>query len=137
MDGAIAIRKTFDKFYDIFGNDAGLITHKRRNYLPLLWNQYNPKDQAFKFMSDYDAPLKVTGPSEKFQFGRSSTFRDINRGFRKGYTIREGFDDPAELIKIYGFAASKAMATRALIKNLEISSLGAVVQNCCQKGSKI
>lgn len=58
MDGAIAIRKTFDKFYDIFGNDAGLITHKRRNYLPLLWNQYNPKDQAFKFMSDYDAPLQ-------------------------------------------------------------------------------
>ena len=124
MDGAIAIRKTFDKFYDIFGNDAGLITHKRRNYLPLLWNQYNPKDQAFKFMSDYDAPLqKVTGPSEKFQFGRSSTFRDINRGFRKGYTIREGFDDPAELIKIYGFAASKAMATRALIKNLEFTKV--------------
>ena len=123
MDGAIAIRKTFDKFYDIFGNDAGLITHKRRNYLPLLWNQYNPKDQPFKFMSHYDAPLKVTGPSEKFQFGRSSTFRDINRGFQKGYTIRKGFDDPAELIKIYGFAASKAMATRALIKNLEFTKV--------------
>ena len=28
-------------------------------------------------------------------------------------------DDPAELVRIYGFAASKALATRALIKHLE------------------
>ena len=33
----------------------------------------------------------------------------------KKYKIRPGMDDPAELVKIYGFAASKALATRSLI----------------------
>ena len=32
-------------------------------------------------------------------------------------------DDPAELVRIYAFAAGKAMSTRAIITNLEQTSI--------------
>ena len=51
-------------------------------------------------------------------------FGDINRGLQKGYKIKPEYQDPIELIKIYVNAASKALATRALIGNLERSNIG-------------
>jgi hypothetical protein len=118
LEAAKNIKKVFDEYYNIFGQEGRLVFNKRTNYLPLLWNQYNPKQQPFKFVKDFDTGV-VTGPSAKFQFARRGVFGDINHGLQKNYTIRAGMDDPAELVKIYAFAAGKALSTRAIIKNLE------------------
>ena len=57
-------------------------------------------------------------------------FHDLNRGFQKldkdgkpAYTIRDGMDDPAELIRIYATSGAKALATRSLITNLERTNI--------------
>ena len=118
LEAAKNIKKVFDEYYNIFGQEGKLVFNKRTNYLPLLWNQYNPKQQPFKFVRDFDTGV-VTGPSTKFQFARRGIFGDINHGLQKNYTIRAGMDDPAELVRIYAFAAGKALSTRAIVKNLE------------------
>ena len=123
LEAAKTIKKIFDEYANIFGKEGkGLFFNQRSNYLPLMWNEYNPKDQPFRFVRDYDKV--VTGPSAKFQFSRRGVFEDINQGMIKKYTIRQGMDDPAELIRIYGFAASKALSTRALITHLEKQKVG-------------
>ena len=129
LAGAKEINKIFDKYYDIFGKESGLVRSKRNHYLPLLWNQYNPQRQPFKFVDDFDT--NVTGPSDKFQFARNRMFDDINRGFqaldkdgKPAYTIRAGMDDPAELIRIYATSGAKALATRGLVTNLERTNIG-------------
>ena len=123
--------KIFDKYYDIFGTESGLVQKKRNHYLPLLWNQYNPQRQPFKFVDDFDRDINVSGPSDKFQFARNRMFDDINRGFqaldkdgKPAYTIRAGMDDPAELIRIYATSGAKALATRGLVTNLERTNIG-------------
>jgi len=128
LAGAKEIEKIFNKYYDIFGKESGLINTKRSHYLPLLWNEYNSAKQPFRFVDDFD--LNISGPSGKFQFGRNRMFDDINRGFEKlnkdgkpAYTIRDGMDDPAELIRIYATSGAKALATRALITNLERTNI--------------
>tara|TARA_Y100001970_G_scaffold264070_1_gene350276 strand:- start:12682 stop:15903 length:3222 start_codon:yes stop_codon:yes gene_type:complete len=122
LDGAKSIEKVFNEYYKIFGDEGRLVFNKRANYLPLLWNEYNPKYQPFRFIKDFDSPV-VTGPSAKFQFAKRGMFGDINHGLQRNYTIRKGMDDPAELVRIYGFAAGKALATRSLITNLERTSI--------------
>ena len=122
LQAAKSLEKIFDEYYNIFGQENKLVFNKRTNYLPLLWNEYNPKQQPFRFVKDFDSPI-VTGPSGKFQFARRGVFGDINHGLQKGYSIRKGFDDPAELVRIYGFAAGKAMATRGVIRNLEKTNI--------------
>ena len=113
---AKSLRKIFDQYEDIFGKEgAGLVFNKRSNYLPLMWNQY-PGKELIKFTNDFDT--KVYGPSGKFQFTRRGVFQDINQGLARGFKIRPGMDDPAELVRIYAFAAGKALSTRALISNL-------------------
>ena len=128
LAGAKEIEKIFNKYYDIFGKESGLINTKRSHYLPLLWNEYNSAKQPFRFVDDFD--LNISGPSGKFQFGRNRMFEDINRGFQKldkdgkpAYTIRDGMDDPAELIRIYATSGAKALATRSLITNLERTNI--------------
>ena len=118
LEAAKTIKKVFDEYYNIFGQEGRLVFNKRTNYLPLLWNEYNPKVQPFRFVKDFDTGV-VTGPSAKFQFARRGVFGDINHGLQKNYTIRTGMDDPAELVRIYAFAAGKALSTRAIITNLE------------------
>ena len=121
-EAAKVIEKVFDEYYNIFGQQNKLVFNKRSNYLPLLWNEYNPKQQPFRFVKDFDTGV-ITGPSAKFQFARRGVFGDINRGLQKNYTIRAGMDDPAELVRIYAFAAGKAMSTRAIITNLEQTAI--------------
>ena len=124
-EAAEAIRKVFDSFESTFGQhakDGGqLIFNKRANYLPLLWAHYNPQLQPFRFVRDFDKT--ITGPSGKFQFAKRGVFGDINAGLQKGFKIKPGFDDPVELIKIYGNAAGKALSTRSLIRSLETSKI--------------
>jgi hypothetical protein len=113
------IQKTFNEFADIFGSKgAGLFKNQRSNYLPLLWDNYNPKIDPFKFTGQYDQ--SISGISPSFQFAKRTAFEDINKGLQtRVYKIKPGFDDPTELIKIYVSAAGKALATRSLISNLE------------------
>ena len=118
LEAANAIEKSFNRFAEIFGKgDDKLFNNIRTNYLPLIWAQYNPAHQPFQFISRFDR--QVTGPSGKFAFGKRGVFGDINQGLQKNYNIKPGYDDPVELIKIYAHAAGKALATRALITNLE------------------
>ena len=123
LQAAKAIEKIFDDLGSTFGEKGlGLFNSKRANYLPLLWKNYNPAQQPFKFVKDFDKT--VTGVSPTFQFGKRGMFGDINRGLQKGYKIKPEYEDPVELIKIYTHAAGKALATRALISNLERSNIG-------------
>ncbi len=123
LQAAKAIEKIFDDFGSIFGEKGlGLFSSKRANYLPLLWKHYNPAEQPFKFVKEFDKA--ITGVSPTFQFGKRGMFGDINRGLQKGYKIKPEYEDPTELIKIYTHAAGKALSTRALISNLERSNIG-------------
>jgi len=125
LEAARAIRKVFNEFEVIFGKEGGLLFNKRANYLPLLWNEFNPNLQPFRFIRKFDSPV-VTGPSAKPFFAKRGVFGDINHGLSKLdkdgksiYTIKKGYDDPTELIKVYVHAAGKALSTRALITSLE------------------
>jgi len=110
------VTSTFDKLGDAYGPEgAQLIFGKRQSYLPLLWEQYPGRD-LFRFIDEFDT--KVYGGTGKFPFTRRGVFQDINKGIEKGYKLRPGMDDPAELIRIYTFAASKAIAERNLIRHL-------------------
>ena len=122
LDAAKAIRKTFDSLEQSLGKEgSGLLFNKRANYLPLLWEHYNPKIQPFRFVKEFDQT--VTGPSGKFQFAKRGVFGDINAGLQKNFRIKPGYDDPTELIKVYTHAAGKALSTRALITSLETSKI--------------
>jgi len=122
LEAAKAIRKVFNEFEVIFGKEGGrLLFNQRANYLPLLWQHYNPKIQPFRFVKDFDQT--ITGPSGKFQFAKRGVFGDINAGLQRNFKIKPGYDDPAELIKIYAHAAGKALSTRALITSLEKSKI--------------
>ena len=113
---AKALRKIFDEYEVIFGKEgANLVFNKRSNYLPLIWNEY-PGKELIKFTTDFEN--KVYGPSGKFQFTRRGVFQEINNGLQKGFTIRPGMDDPAELVRLYAFAAGKALTTKQLINYL-------------------
>ena len=123
LKAANAIEKTFNEFASIFGQKGtGLLSSFRANYLPLWWQHYNPSKQPFHFVKEFDTAIAGTSPT--FQFGKRGAFGDINRGLQKGYVIKPEFESPVELIKVYVNAASKALATRALISNLERSNIG-------------
>ena len=126
LDAAKAIKKTFESFEEIFGkHGAQLINNKRLDYLPLLWKDFNPQRQPFRFVEEFDT--KVTGDSIKFKFSKRRVFGEtgsINEGLSKKFTIKPGYDDPTELIKVYVHAAGKALSTRALITSLEKSKVG-------------
>ena len=125
LDVAKQIEKIFKEYNSLLGKEGSqLFTNQRSNYLPLMWDNYNPKDQPFRFVKNFDKDLNVTGPSTKFQFARRGVFEDVNKGLQKNYKIREGMDDPAELVRMYGFAASKALSTRGLITHLETFKVG-------------
>ena len=127
LEAAKSIRKIFDEYEAIFGKSGKeLFDTHRSNYLPLLWKKYNTVENPFEFVSRYDKEIalkKVTGPSASFRFGKKGTFGDINRGLQARYELLPGKDDPAELVRLYGLAASKALATRALVKHLETIKL--------------
>ena len=80
-----------------------MFTNQRANYLPLLWDHYNTVEQPFKFVSRFNT--QIAGDNPKFQFAKRGVFADIDKGLQKQFTIRKGMDDPAELVKLYGFAA--------------------------------
>ena len=121
-EAAAAVQKIFNEFQTIFGTEGSkLVSYFRSNYLPLIWSEFNTVEKPFQFASRFDT--KIAGISDEFAFGKKSAFGDINKGLRAGFKIKPGFDDPAELIQIYVSSAGKALATRALISNLERSKI--------------
>jgi hypothetical protein len=123
LKSAEVIEDIFKKFSVLFSEkDSKLLSSFRANYLPLFWQHYNPKLQPFHFIKDFDKT--IAGISPTFQFGKKGAFGDINKGLQKGYKIKPEFEDPVELIKVYVNAAGKALATRALITNLQKSKIG-------------
>jgi len=114
------VRIMFDDIGTTF-QDSGLIFGKRSNYLPLLWQDYPGRD-LFKFVSDFDK--RVYGGSGKFPYATRSVFNDVNEGLQKGFKLKPGMDDPAELIRIYTLSASKALAQRNLIRHLRSQRIG-------------
>jgi hypothetical protein len=115
--GALTLKKIFREFGKTIGKDGvKLFNNIRANYLPLMWDNFNPKKTNFQFIEEFDI---VTGSSPKFQFSQRNVFGDINAGLKNNFKIKKDFEDPVELIKIYVQAASKALTTRAIISSLE------------------
>ena len=113
---ATNVKHVFKDFQQQFGKEgAQLFFAKRSNYLPLIWEEY-PGREFIKFAKDFDK--RVWGESGKFKFIKRGIFQDINKGIEKGYRLRVGMDDPAELIKIYGFSAGKALTAKHLVRYL-------------------
>ena len=121
---AFYIRKTLDDLYkEVDKLDPTLLNAYRTNYLPLLWDQFSREPLVFatKFQE------KVTGLSGVTRFGKQRTFADINEGYKAGYTLKKGMDDPAELLRIYTTALNRALVTRQMIKYLTKAEYSPVV----------
>jgi len=115
------IKKTFDMFYDTLSNlDEPILFAKRSNYLPLLWDDYkgvDPIGYTEAFIK------KVTGLNKNFKYAKPRILEDINAGLALGLKLRKGMDDPAELMRIYSYAAGKAVITRTILKYLKTNSI--------------
>jgi hypothetical protein len=113
---ATHIRKTLDGIFEEINKvEPGIISSYRSNYLPLLWEQYTGKN-PLEFLSTFDQ--KVYGTSRSTRFAKQRIFSDINEGFKAGYTLKRGMDDPAELLRIYATSVNKALVTRQLVTYL-------------------
>ena len=110
------LRLTLDGMYEEVSKlDSTIIKSYRHNYLPLLWKEYLGKNPLM-FAQQFDE--KVTGTSGVFKFGKKRTFEDINEGYKAGFRLKEGMDDPAELLRIYATSLNKALITRQMVKYL-------------------
>ena len=121
---AFYIRKTLDDLYkEVDKLDPTLIKAYRTNYLPLLWDQFSR--EPLLFANQFDE--KITGLSGVFRLGKERKFRDINEGYKAGYNLKKGMDDPAELIRIYTTALNRALVTRQMVKYLTEAQYSPVV----------
>lgn len=69
LEVAKTVEKIFKDYNKILGEEGSqLFTNQRANYLPLMWDHYNHRQQPFRFASEFDK--QVAGPSGKFQFNR-------------------------------------------------------------------
>jgi len=122
---AFYIRKVLDKYYEVLDKvDPNIIRGYRQNYLPLLWDDFNGNN-AIQYVDDLLSNDKVFGPSPGFRFGKTR-FGDINEGLAAGKVLRKGMDDPAELIRLYGFSVAKSVSTRELVKYLKTSRISPI-----------
>ena len=65
--------------------DPTLIKSYRTNYLPLLWEQFSK--EPLLFVNQFDE--RVYGTSTVTRFGKERKFRDINEGYKAGYTLKK------------------------------------------------
>jgi hypothetical protein len=113
--GAFYVKKALDGLYiELDKLDPTLIKSYRSNYLPLLWDTFEKEPLIFaqKFNE------KVYGNTAITKFGKQRRFSDINEGYKAGYNLNKGMDDPAELLRIYTSSVTKALMTRQMIKYL-------------------
>jgi hypothetical protein len=120
------IRKVLDQYYKVLNKtDPNIIRGYRQNYLPLLWDDFNGNN-PIQYVDDLLSNDKVYGPSPGFRFGKQRVFSDVNEGLAAGKVLRKGMDDPAELIRLYGFSVAKSVSTRELVKYLKTSRISPI-----------
>ena len=97
-----------------------IVKYKKSNYLPLLWEGYQAKaGELFSFTNKFETA--ITGDNPSFRFNR--VISDL-RNEKIGYKIREGMDDPAELMRLYLQSAGKALTTQQVLRFLETNYIG-------------
>jgi len=122
--GAFYIKKTLDGLYaELDKLDPTLIKSYRANYLPLLWDQFDKEPLIFAQKFDE----KVYGTTPITQFSKQRKFADINEGYKSGYNLKKGMDDPAELLRIYTNSVNRALVTREMVKYLTASKYSPLV----------
>jgi hypothetical protein len=119
------IRKVLDQYYKAINRtDPNIIRGYRQNYLPLLWDDFNGNNPV-QYVDDL-LSQKTYGTSPSFKFGKQRVFANINEGIAAGKVLKKGMDDPAELIRLYGFSIAKSISTRELVKYLKTSRISPI-----------
>jgi hypothetical protein len=119
LEGAEIIRKTLDTIYNTLKNEfqeIPFIFNYRSNYLPLIFDDFKGVNK-FDYTNEMVRKFGNTQTSSRFFYKR--TFDSINDALKSGKKIKVGMDDPAELLRIYTFAVSKALSNRNLISYLQ------------------
>ena len=110
------IQKYFDTMYKTLTNeldDFNFQINYRSNYAPLVF-------QDFITGSTKEFGERIFGSSTKSsRFFRERIFDDINQALEAGKKLKPGMDDPAKLIQVYTFSASKALANRNIVHYLK------------------
>ena len=110
------IQKYFDTMYKTLTNeldDFNFQINYRSNYAPLVF-------QDFITGSTKEFGERIFGSSTKSsRFFKERIFDDINQALEAGKKLKPGMDDPAKLIQVYTFSASKALANRNIVHYLK------------------
>jgi hypothetical protein len=118
LEGAEMIRKTLDTIYDTLQRefkDIPFTFNYRSNYLPLIFDDFRGANR-FNYTDDTIRSFGNASTSSRFFYKR--TFDSINEALKAGKRIKPGMDDPAELLRVYTFALSKALTNKNLIHYL-------------------
>jgi hypothetical protein len=114
LEGAEMIRKTLDTIYDTLQRefkDIPFTFNYRSNYLPLIFDDFRGANR-FNYTDDTIRSFGNASTSSRFFYKR--TFDSINEALKAGKRIKPGMDDPAELLRVYTFALSKALTNKKL-----------------------
>jgi len=110
------IKKYFDTMYGTLTkelDDLNFQINFRSNYTPLVFKDF-VSGTAKEFSE------RIFGSSTKSsRFFRERIFDDLNQALASGRVLKDGMDDPAKLIQVYTFAASKALANRNIVHYLK------------------
>jgi hypothetical protein len=119
LEGAEMIRKTLDTIYDTLQKEFTNIPftfNYRSNYLPLIFEDFRGANR-FNYTDETIRSFGNASTSSRFFYKR--TFDSINEALKVGKKIKPGMDDPAELLRVYTFALSKALTNKNLIHYLK------------------
>jgi hypothetical protein len=119
LEGANIIRKTLDTIHDTLKNEfqnTPFVFNYRSNYLPLIFDDFKGVNK-FNYTDETIRNFGNASTSSRFFYKR--TFDSINEALAAGKVIKIGMDDPGELLRIYTFAVSKALANKNLISYLK------------------
>lgn len=110
------INKYFDTIYKSLTNELGDLNFQinyRSAYTPLVF-------QGFTGGTAKEFGEQIFGSTQKSsRFFRDRIFDNINEAFEAGKILKPGMDDPAKLLQVYTFAASKALANRNIVNYLK------------------
>ena len=111
-----AIQKYFDSIYNSLTNeldDLSFQINYRSGYAPLVFQDFT-KGTTKEFGE------RIFGSAQKSsRFFKKRIFDNINDALEAGNTLKPGMDDPAKLLQVYTFAASKALVNKNLVKYLQ------------------
>ena len=123
LEGAEIIRKALDTIYRTLKNDfekKPFTFGFRTNYLPLIFDDFTGANK-FNYTDETIRSFGNASTSSRFFYKR--TFDSINEALKAGKKIKPGMDDPAELLRVYTFALSKALTNKNLIHYLKTKNI--------------